>query len=233
LKTLNLILSLMLVIALIFHGLTLDKLENKIDRLSRELAGANLKIADLEGRNFDFTEIYTKSQKAIVVVAGGTGFLFKKNTWVVTAFHVIKSLPDKTVEILPNDGIHILIRGEIKFTREEWDLAIIELAEPIDAEPLMPADIISLAKGERVLVIGNPDGVKNSLSTGIISGLDIKRSLLSLSLIQTDARLDRGNSGGPVINKDGKVIGMVSNSMINLTFGFVVPIDKVDQLIAE
>ena len=232
-KILNLILSLILAIALIFHGLTLDKLENKIEQLSQELAGANFKIADLEGRNFDFTKIYANAQKAVVSVAGGTGFLFEKKTQIITAFHVIKLLPDKKVEILPNDGVHILIRGEIRFIKEEWDLAVIELEEPIDAEPLMPADIISLAKGERVLVIGNPDGVKNSLSTGIISGLDIKRSLLSLSLIQTDARLDRGNSGGPVINKDGKVIGMVSNSMINLTFGFVVPIDKVNQLIRE
>ena len=175
-KIINLGLSLMLVIAVIFHGLTLDKvkstekeLESKIEQLEQELTSVNLKLADLDGRNFNSAKISANAQKAVVSVVGGTGFLFRKNTWVVTAFHVIKSLPDKTVDILPNDGVHILIKGEIKFAKQEWDLAIIELAEPIDAEPLMPADIISLAKGERILVIGNPDGVKSSVSTGVIS----------------------------------------------------------------
>ena len=83
-KILNLILSLILAIALIFHGLTLDKLENKIEQLSQELAGANFKIADLEGRNFDFTKIYANAQKAVVSVAGGTGFLFEKKTQIIT-----------------------------------------------------------------------------------------------------------------------------------------------------
>lgn len=234
----------MLAIALIFFGLTLISLNSvqkdtgelggEIGRLNEELKSINTKLAKLEVKDFDSAKIYAETKKAVVMIGGGAGFLYIKNTQVITAFHVIAELlSDKTVEVFPNDGVHILIRGKIKFVKVDWDLAVIELEEPIDAAPLMPADVINLTGGERVLAIGNPEGLKNSLSAGVISGLAIRRSSPSGPLISTDLSLDRGSSGGPLINKNGEVIGVISKSLWNLTFGFAIPIDKVDQLIAE
>jgi S1-C subfamily serine protease len=244
LKKWNLILSVMLVVSLVLSGLALAKIISidkdlrdaikQAEQLNGELKNVNEKLASLESKDFDFTKIYAEAKKAMVTVGGATGFLYLKNTQVVTSFHVIAELPpDKIVEVLPNDGVSLLRRGKIKFIKPEWDLAVIELDEAIDAKPLMPADIISLVGGEKVLVIGNPEGLKNSLSAGVISGLAIRRSPPFVPLIQIDASIDRGSSGGPVINKNGEVIGVISKALWNLTFGFAIPIDKVDQLIEE
>lgn len=196
----------------------------------------NGELAELENKIFEPAKIYEKTKKAIVGITSmtgrGTGFLFGKNNQIVTAYHVIKAGVGTTVSITPNDG-HLWMLGKVKIIKPEWDLAVIELPEPLNAEPLMPA--INPTTGEPVLIIGNPAWHINSASTGIISGTKRKLSVLpDVDFIQIDASIFPGNSGGPVLDKEGKAIGVVSHGINDsFIFGFAVTIDYVNKLFED
>ena len=85
-----------------------------------------------------------------------------------------------------------------------------------------------------ILIIGNPEKQNNSLSVGVVSGLNRKlKALPSIVLIQIDASVDYGSSGSPVIDNNGKVIGVISYGFRNSGFGFAIPVNLVEYLIEE
>ncbi|MBI2626557.1 MAG: serine protease [Candidatus Nealsonbacteria bacterium] len=193
-------------------------------------------LARLENKIFQPSEIYEKARKSVVGIysgdSAGTGFIFGKKNQVITAYHVVKAGPGTTVSITPNDG-HLWIQGKIIKVKPEWDLAVIELAEPLNAEPLMPADAKKLSIGDPIVAIGNPAMLNNSVSAGIISAFDRHFDNYSIQFIQIDNSVYFGNSGGPILNKQGEVIGVVSRSIGAFTFSFAVPINYVELLLEE
>jgi putative serine protease PepD len=121
------------------------------------------------------------------------------------------------------------------------DLAVIKIKAP--AAKLLPlrfGESSGLKVGQKVLAIGNPFGLEQSLTTGIISSI---RRYLKLSevemenVIQTDAAINPGNSGGPLLDSEGRVVGIntaiFSPSGGNVGIGFAVPVDTVKRVVAE
>jgi len=149
----------------------------------------------------------------------GTGVIISENGYIVTNAHVIY---DSEYGAGIADSVSVLIGDDKTYDAEvigydvDCDLAVLK----IDEKGLTPAEFGNsdeLKLGESVIAIGNPLGfdLKNTVTGGMISGLDrdITINDKAMNLIQTDAAINSGNSGGPLINKYGQVIGINSSKM--------------------
>jgi S1-C subfamily serine protease len=158
----------------------------------------------------------------------GTGFVFYSNRHVATALHVVDLGRELKVEF-PNGKV---VKAEVVAFDEQHDVALLELEDGTDAKPLEPRNSVNI--GAPILAIGNPygdltkyvedlEGLLNySVSQGIVSAK-------SDAYIQTDAVLSPGNSGGPMLTCDGKVVG-VADKLLESRIGFGVPIAHVTKL---
>jgi hypothetical protein len=158
----------------------------------------------------------------------GTGFVFFSNQHVATAFHVVDLGRGVRVEF-PGGK---MTEARVVAFDEEHDLAILELAEPSEAPPLLPRTEVPV--GAPILAIGNPygdlprvsrdlEGLLNfSVSQGIVSAK-------SDAFIQTDAVLSPGNSGGPMLSCDGQVVG-IADRLLEQRIGFGVPVTHLVKL---
>jgi S1-C subfamily serine protease len=194
-----------------------------------------------------FSEIYNRVSPSVVSIsvtgssslgqfgASGTGFVIDQQGHIVTNNHVVDGAEDIEVNFL--DGT--IVRGEIVGLDPDSDLAVIKVNRP--AEELIPVELgdsDSLFIGETVLAIGSPFGQRWTLTSGIISALD--RTIQGLdqysvgSVIQTDAAVNPGNSGGPLLNLDGHVIGVnsqiASQSRSNAGIAFAIPSNLVKRV---
>ncbi|MCR4796236.1 MULTISPECIES: S1C family serine protease [Ruminococcus] len=149
----------------------------------------------------------------------GTGVVVSENGYIVTNAHVIY---DSEYGAGCAKGIKILLDDDETYDAEVigYDVALDLAVLKIDATGLTPAEFGNsdeLQLGESVIAIGNPLGfeLKNTVTGGMISGLDrdITINDKAMNLIQTDAAINSGNSGGPLINKYGQVIGINSSKM--------------------
>jgi len=191
-----------------------------------------------------------------VVSGAGTGVIVHPLGYVVTNYHVVEGARTVTVSF---DGDPGRYRAQIvSFVREE-DLALLRIIDVPESlrsnrgavaashQAEVPAEFptvrwgtsYDLMPGESVIAIGNPHGQTYTVSTGIISGLhrdiDVQQRGLHFSgLIQTDASINRGNSGGPLLNIRGELIGI--NSAMNEAaenMGFAIPVDRVRQVLTD
>ena len=168
--------------------------------------------------------------------AEGTGFVIDTSGNILTNYHVIKDATKIGVHFPDGSSVEGKLVGEDSF----YDVALIHVDEPAEKlHPLPLGTTASMRVGDPVIAIGNPLGYDNTVTAGIISALH--RSISSPdgssrsipSAIQTDASINHGNSGGPLINARGEVIGI--NSQItdragidaNIGIGFAIPIDTV------
>jgi S1-C subfamily serine protease len=113
-----------------------------------------------------------------------------------------------------------------------FDIAVLKVIDVASAQPLIAlGDAASLRLGEEVLAIGTPLGfLQNTVSRGIVSGV---REVRGATLVQTDAAVNPGNSGGPLINRDGAVIGIVTSAYINSNgLAFAVSVDHIRSALA-
>ena len=156
--------------------------------------------------------------------AGGAGFVIDKNGHIVTNAHLVKDA--RALTIVFHDGYETAAR--LIGTDTRVDLAVIKVdAARHRLKPVTFGDSDHLVVGESVLAIGNPYGLEATLTTGIISGLN--RSLENSDgttmegAIQTDAMLASGNSGGPLLNQAGEVIGVNTAGYRGTALGFAIP----------
>jgi S1-C subfamily serine protease len=162
----------------------------------------------------------------------GSGAVIDKNGHIVTNAHVIHDA--KSLEVTLADGSRWKARlvGDLP----EFDLAVIHIDAP--AEKLVPLPLGStedLRVGQKVLAIGNPFGLEQTLTKGVISSLG--RTLVTQTgqrlngLIQTDAAINPGNSGGPLLDDHGTLIGIntaiLSPSGGSIGVGFAIPVESV------
>ena len=183
------------------------------------------------GRTTDFFG-GTQEQQSI-----GSGFVIDKAGDIVTNYHVVQGASSVEVSFSNNESMKAKIVGEDPAT----DIAVLKVRAPSRAlKPLTLGDSAAVRVGDQVIAIGNPLGYDRSVTSGIVSA--VQRSITAPNevstighVIQTDAALNHGNSGGPLLNAVGRVIGVnaqiaPSSSNANIGIGFAIPIDTVKQI---
>ena len=171
----------------------------------------------------------------------GSGFVIDKAGHVVTNYHVVQGAKSVQVSFSNNDEVKADIVGEDPAT----DIALLKVKE--DSRALMPLPLgnsDALQVGDPVVALGNPFGLDRTLTAGVVSALQRQIESPNFStidhVIQTDAALNHGNSGGPLLNSRGQVIGV--NAQIqtgssidqgNVGIGFAIPIDTVKDVVSQ
>jgi len=168
----------------------------------------------------------------------GTGFVWDKEGRIVTNYHVIEGASGAIVTLADGTKLTATLVG----ARRDWDLAVLRVK--VAPDKLQPIDIGSsddLIVGQSTYAIGNPFGLDHSLASGIISALDreieSKAGVTIPGVIQTTAPINPGNSGGPLLDSDGRLIGVntaiISPSGAWAGIGFALPVDRVNEVVTS
>ena len=162
----------------------------------------------------------------------GSGFLWDDEGHVVTNYHVVRG--SDFVQVKLADGTEW--EAEVLGTAPEFDIAVLKIEASADLLlPLATGRSDNLEVGQKVYAIGNPFGLDQTLTTGIVSGLgreiDSQSGDSIRGVIQTDAAINPGNSGGPLLDSRGRLIGVntaiLSRSGTSAGVGFAVPVNTV------
>lgn len=168
----------------------------------------------------------------------GSGFIWDENGYVVTNFHVIEGAQEFQITLADQSTWP----AEPVGAEPDKDLAVLKIKAPKDRlRAIAVGSSADLQVGQKVFAIGNPFGLDQTLTTGVISGLG--REIESLTgrpiqdVIQTDAAINPGNSGGPLLDSAGRLIGIntmiVSPSGAYAGIGFAVPVDVVNRMVPQ
>lgn len=199
-----------------------NRITNIISKVSPSVVGI---IGKLKESSYDYSDMTDN-------LVFGTGVIYKSDGYIITNAHVVKDM-DSIVVVLANSKAY---KARLKAIDESLDLAVIK----IDKGGLQPAvfgDISDVAVGQEVVAIGTPlsFNLRNSATKGIISGMN-RSADGEYRFIQSDAAINGGNSGGPLVNMKGQVIGI--NSVKLIGFGveglnFSIPVDTVKYAISH
>ncbi len=194
---------------------------------------------DLKGEEFINVTVYEKINPAIVLVqaqirdgiSSGTGCIINRSGIILTSSHVVENA--SYIDVTTSKGE--LYKAEVikdENTNEDLTLLKINPKKPLPAV-IKLGDSSMVKVGQKVLAIGNPFGFNGTLTTGIVSRIDYERNK-----IQTDAAINPGSSGGPILNANGEVIGISQsifnpdNNKSNIGIGFAVPANEVKKLVS-
>jgi S1-C subfamily serine protease len=169
----------------------------------------------------------------------GSGCVLDKQGNILTNYHVIESARSIEVSLPDRTKYHANVVGY----DEQNDLAVIRLNN-VPKERLHPipfGDSTVLKVGQKVLAVGNPLGLQNTLTIGIISSLgrriQTEKEYIVDNVIQTDAAINPGNSGGPLLNSAGELIGINTTIFTigggNIGIGFAIPTDTVKRVVTD
>jgi S1-C subfamily serine protease len=168
----------------------------------------------------------------------GTGFVWSKEGYIVTNFHVVQQANRVTVTLQDGSTFDARAVG----LDPDKDIAVLKIdAEDVDLVPVDLGDSGLLEVGRKVIAIGNPFGLDTTMTVGIVSALG--REIDSVSrrkirdVIQTDAAINPGNSGGPLLNSLGQLVGVntaiYSPSGASSGIGFAIPVNTVKRVVPE
>jgi S1-C subfamily serine protease len=166
----------------------------------------------------------------------GTGFVWDERGHVVTNFHVIQGGSGARVTMADQTTFPAKLVGAFP----DRDLAVLKIDAPKDKlPPIAVGSSRELQVGQRVYAIGNPFGLDQTLTLGIVSALN--REIESFNgrtirgVVQTDAAINPGNSGGPLLDSSGRLIGVntqiASPSGASAGIGFAIPVDEVNRIV--
>ena len=205
---------------------------------------------DLANQQDRFVSLYQAVSPGVVtVLAGnalGSGWVYNSDGYIVTNAHVVGS--EKKVEVDFPTGNKVY--GDVIGKDQNSDLAVIKIDLPADQlHPLSLGDSDGLKIGQMVAAIGDPEALIGSMTTGIISALgrsqpsDVQAAsggyYAAGDIIQTDALLNHGNSGGPLLNLDGQVVGINyavqvdTQSGASSGIGYAISINTVKRVVPE
>jgi S1-C subfamily serine protease len=173
--------------------------------------------------------------------ATGSGFVVDKDGYIVTNAHVVEGADSVQVSFDENGDA---VQADVKGVDTSTDVAVLKV-DPSDVPNLTPlplGDSSQLEVGDPVIAIGNPFGYSRTVTTGIVSGLQRQitapNGFTIADVVQTDASINPGNSGGPLLDANGRVIGI--NSQIatgggqgSVGIGFAVPINTARRLLPD
>jgi S1-C subfamily serine protease len=209
----------------------LDATEAENVRIYRQSSPA---VANIVTRTVEYDFFYNP----VPVEGAGSGFLIDAGGHILTNNHVIEGA--QTIEVTLGDQSRY--KAKLIGTDTRSDIALIQI-DPKGRKitPLPLGDSRNLLVGQRVLAIGNPFGFQSTLTTGIVSSLGrtVQTSDTTFidDAIQTDAAINRGNSGGPLMNSQGEVIGInsaiFSPSGTTAGIGFAIPINTAKRVANE
>jgi len=168
----------------------------------------------------------------------GSGFIWDENGYVVTNYHVIEGAQGADVTLADQSTW----KADLVGSEPDKDLAVLKIEAPKDRlRAIALGTSANLQVGQKVFAIGNPFGLDQTLTTGVISGLG--REIQSITgrpiqgVIQTDAAINPGNSGGPLLDSAGRIIGIntmiLSPSGAYAGVGFSVPVDVVNRMVPQ
>jgi len=179
-----------------------------------------------EFRDFFPEEFFGGNEKQ--VSGAGSGFIIRADGYILTNEHVVRNAKKLRVTLLGGKKFEGYVIG----TEPNSDLAIVKInAKNLPTVQL--GDSSQIIPGQWVIAIGNPYGLQDTVTAGIISALNRSLDSTSEKLIQTDAAINPGNSGGPLVDLSGKVIGINEAILANAQgLGFAIPINKA-KIIAE
>jgi S1-C subfamily serine protease len=207
-------------------------------------------VVDLSGKQEKLASVYESVGPSVVTILTssglGSGWVYNTDGYIVTNAHVVGS--EKKVEVDFPDGTKVY--GNVAGLDQNTDLAVIKVPLPAaQLHPLSLGDSDSLKVGQSVSAIGNPEMMLGSMSTGIVSA--VGRSLPSHAqasggnhyaagdIIQTDTLVNPGNSGGPLLNLDGQVVGVIwelqldTQSGASTGIGYAISINTVKRVIPQ
>jgi S1-C subfamily serine protease len=231
-------------------GGDIGRINTELDSLRFQLSSAQLEIQGLRDQlkakaanysdNLILTQLYNHTKNSVVLISvrtasgGGTGsgFVYDKEGRIITNNHVVEDATSIEVYFLNGRVAEATLVGTDPYS----DMAVIDVNIP--AEDLVPVRLgrsSDLLVGEYVVAIGNPFGLANTMTMGIVSALGRQSSApgnyVIVDVIQTDAAINPGNSGGPLLNLRGEVVGMntwiLSDTGQFSGIGFAVPSDTI------
>ena len=185
------------------------------------------------------SEIYEKINPAIVSVDShlsegiscGTGCIIDKNGTILTSAHVLEDGKEIIVTTSNGEDYNAKI---IKKLGKNKDVALLKIDTARELKTVKLGNSEKIKVGEKVLAIGNPFGFSGTLTQGIISRIDYSKNR-----IQTDAAINPGSSGGPLLNSNGEIIGInqaiynPDNNISNVGIGFATPINLVREYLVS
>lgn len=216
-------------------SLTVEKLSS---RESRQSPFGNPFGSPFEDDIYEFfrrRQPQRRSPQRQVEKAQGTGFIISSDGYIFTNNHMVGGA--EKIDIVLSDGREF--KAKIIGSDDQTDIAVVKI-DAKDLPHLELANSDDLEVGEWVLAIGNPLGLSHTVTAGIVSAKGRGIGLANIeNFIQTDAAINFGNSGGPLLNLDGKVVGMntaIVGATGNIGIGFAIPTNMIkhvyEQLLA-
>jgi serine protease Do len=213
-----------------------DEIPRQLTASSNLIKGAEEDVSEPQTELKDLKEVIHETQKLVVKIeledgSLGSGFLYNEKGDIVTNAHVVANA--REVKVSTTDSKEFT--GEVIGISNDTDIAVVRVDGLKDVVPLKIARSRTAEIGDEVLALGSPLGFQNTVTTGIISGLDRDLNIDNFQyedVYQISAPIAPGNSGGPLIDrKTGEVLGINSAASNQGMIGFSIPIRDVLPLI--
>ncbi len=230
-----------------FFAIAYLNLQNRLDTFQRALTNQEGLMQDLQ-QQFDildyinltklvpWPEIYDQIKHSVVLIQTdtglGSGFVYDSEGRIITNYHVIEDATTIQVMFLDGNVTDAIVSGEDPYS----DLAVIKVNPLVTTlNPVVFGESSALMAGDPVAAIGNPFGLSDTITSGIVSALErdltAPGGYLIVDVVQVDAAINPGNSGGPLVNLYGQVVG-VNTAIVTTTgtfagVGFAIPSDTV------
>ena len=184
-----------------------------------------------------FGDSFKDFTRSVPMKGRGSGFIVTKDGQILTNNHVVDGVDKITVSVLLSDGNKKTYKARILGNDPAYDIAVIKIEPDEDLPVLELGNSDELEVGEFVVAIGNPYGFEHSVTAGVISAKN--RSIHAQDInfddfLQTDAAINPGNSGGPLLDMDGKVIG-INTAIIPYAqgLGFAIPVNRAKEVMGD
>ena len=229
-----------------------SELNAEIETLQFHLNSANYEIATLRdsiniqkqnaSKSLELTQIYNQTRRSVVLIevrtstggGQGSGFVYDSEGRIITNHHVVENALPGGITVTFIDGT--VTDAELVGTDAYVDLAVIDVDVPSYLlKNVTLGSSEDLLVGEQVIALGNPFGLADTMTAGIVSAtgrqMDAPGDYVIVDVIQTDAAINLGNSGGPLLNMEGRVVGM-NTAILSETgqfsgIGFAIPSDTI------
>jgi len=217
----------------------ISRLTQRLDALSEAPLQGNsdlTRTAQQQVTQPDFSQIVSRVKSSVVSVASGNsvftghpdgmgaGFFVSEDGYILTNYHLVEDADEVTVRLIDGQEFTAQVVGNDR----ETDVALLKI-EFQDAKPLKPGNVENLKVGEWLLALGTPFGFEHSVAVGVLSA---KRRFVGeqyIPYLQSDLAINQGNSGGPLLNAAGEVVGIntkiLSTSGGSIGLSFAIPID--------